>query len=172
MGYFLENWGSFVGLVGIIISTAGLLAALVAMRRAGKARDAAEASETASRETRDAITGALVVVELQRAIALIQRIKVLLREERWGVSLEHYQPLRAMLADINGRYSFSNPEHHQFLNDAMTQVTKSEEAISEWIRRGSEHSTGLDAQNVLNAIQSRLEQMAGSTGFSDDQQGG
>ena len=104
MGYFFDNWGSFAGLLGVVISAAGLAAAWVG---AGKARDSAEAAELASRETRDAITAVLVVVELQRAIALIQRIKVLLSDEHWRTSLEHYQPLRAMLSDV--KYGSRSP---------------------------------------------------------------
>ena len=51
MDYFIENWESFVGLIGVIISIGGLIASLVAMYRAGKARDAATAATTASKET-------------------------------------------------------------------------------------------------------------------------
>ena len=129
MGYFFDNWGSFAGLLGVVISTAGLAAAWVAMQRAGKARDSAEAAELASRETRDAITAVLVVVELQRAIALIQRIKVLLSDEHWRTSLEHYQPLRAMLSDVKVRFPFPHSEDVETIQTAIGQLTAMEDTV-------------------------------------------
>ncbi len=163
MGCFLDNWGSFASLVGVIISAAGLAAALVAMQRAGKARDSAAAAELASRETSEAIAAVLLVVELQRAIALIQRIKVLIRDGLWLVSLEHYQPLRAMLSDIKGRFPISQSEYARILDDGIRQVTVMENSISSARASGGDPSVQGEPAEVLNNLQEDLEQIASST---------
>jgi hypothetical protein len=59
MDYFLDNWGSFVGVLGVIISTGGLVIAFIAMVRAGKAREAAAAAEEATRDTQRSISTTL-----------------------------------------------------------------------------------------------------------------
>jgi hypothetical protein len=163
MGYFLDNWGSFASLVGVIISAAGLAAALVAMQRAGKARDSAEAAELASRETRDAITGVLVMVELQRAIALIQRIKDLIQDDLWVLTLGHYQPLRAMLADIRGRFQSAHPIDLQVLQDAINQVTVIDDVVAKILKDGLDPSVETDVREILNELQAQLERMASAT---------
>ena len=100
MNYFLENWGSFVGVLSLVITIIGFI---IAIRRATQAR-------TASREARAAVIRVLSIADLQRAIALIQRLKDLHRDSKWAATLEHYQPLRAMLADINSRLSLQSSE--------------------------------------------------------------
>lgn len=70
MDYFVDNWGNFVGLLSLVITIIGFG---VAIHRATQARESAAGAEAASQETRDAITRVLAVVDLERAIALIQR---------------------------------------------------------------------------------------------------
>ena len=91
MEYFLVNWGSLVSLVSLIIT---VIMAGIAKWRASQARASATAAETASIEARSAITRVLTIVDLERAIALVQRLKVLHREAKWEACLEHYPVLR------------------------------------------------------------------------------
>ena len=76
MDYVLQNWGSFIGLIGVGVSIGVLIASLVAVYRAGKARDAAAAAEIASNDTQVEITKVLAIVDLERAIGLIERVTV------------------------------------------------------------------------------------------------
>ena len=87
MDYLLDNWGSFIGVAGLVITILGVIISYLAFRRAGKARDAAAAAEIASKETRAAMTRYLTAVDLQRAIALLQRLKEMHRANRWETCL-------------------------------------------------------------------------------------
>lgn len=98
--YLLDNWGSFVSALGFVATLIGLL---LVYRRAGEARTSAAAARTAAQETREAISSVLTIVDLERAIAMVQRLKQLLTDGKWEVSLELYQPLRVMLTNINAR---------------------------------------------------------------------
>jgi hypothetical protein len=166
MDYFLNNWGSFVGVIGVIISTGGLVIAFIAMVRAGKAREAAAAAEEAARDTQQSISTTLANVDLQRAIALVQRLKVLHREENWEASLEHYQPLRAMLSDINGRHPLPKQEQHTILREAIPLIRSIEDLVSRSLRSGKDPTLEGDVDVILNSIQESLEQIASSTHFA------
>ena len=123
----LNQWGGLIGLIGAIISSFGLVVAFVAAYRAQRAR---EAAEEASEATRAAITRSLTTVDLERAIALVQRLKDLHRANKWETSLEHYQPLRVMLAEIRSRHSSLTPKLRQALDDAILNVREIENAVS------------------------------------------
>ena len=166
MDYFLDNWGSFVGVLGVIISSGGLIITFVAMVRAGKAREAATAAEEATRDTQRSISTVLANVDLQCAIALVQRLKVLHREENWEASLEHYQPLRAMISDINGRYPLPREEQHTILREAIPQIRVIEDVVARSLSSGRDPAQEKDLDIVLNFIQESLEQIASSTYFS------
>jgi hypothetical protein len=160
MDYLLDNWGSFVGLVSLIITIIGFA---VAIRRATQARKAAE-------EAREAIVRVLTVADLQRAIALIQRLKVLIRESRWEASLEHYQNLRSMLADIAARQPNPTPESRSTIQAAIPQITVIEINIDRAIRNGTDPSGLRNFNRVLSSIQANLEEIASSTPFADSEE--
>lgn len=164
--YFLDNWGSFVSAVGVIISTGGLIVAFIAMQRAGKARDAAAAAQSATQETRAAITRALTTIELERAIALVQRLKELHRAQRWDASLGLYQTLRVMLADIDSRHPEPTLELHNTLRGAIPQITVIENSVDRAIRENGEPAGSRNFNRELNTIQSSLEEIASTTHFT------
>ncbi len=172
MDYFLDNWGNIASGLGVAVSLLGLWAAVIAMQRAGKAAVSADAAEQASQETHTAMTQTMAVVDLQRAIALVQRLKALQRDANWEASLEHYQPLRAMLADINGRHSLPTLEQQESLREAIPQITVIEDTIARALRDGKDPSQEGDFDETLNAIQMNLEQIAGSTYFAGAEAGG
>ena len=164
--YFLDNWGSFASALGVIVSVGGLAAALIAVYRAGKARDAATAAEFASEETRSAITRVLTTVDLERAKALVQRLMALHRASKWDASLEHYPTLRVMLADIDSRHPDLTPELHNTLKEAVPQITVIEDNVDRAIREGRDPSGLRNFNRVLNSIHSDLTQIASSTQFT------
>lgn len=165
MGYFLDNWGSFASLTGILISAAGLWAAVVAMGRAGKAKESAEAAELAALQTRKAITAELAVIELQRAIALIQRIKDLIQDNRWEVTQAHYQPLRTMLSDLSERFPPVDSDDLQMLHAAIFNVTVIDNTVARKLTGSENLLEEADVREVLNGIQSNLERVASRTYF-------
>jgi hypothetical protein len=130
-----------------------------------KPATSAAAAEVASHETRDAITRVLTVVDLERAKAVIQRLKDLHRDNKWEAGLEHYQPLRAMLADIDARHPAPTPEVHTTLREAIVQVRVIEDSVDRALRENNEPSGARHFNRVLNTTQVHLEQIASSTHF-------
>ena len=171
MDYFLDNWGSVASVLGLVVTAAGGIISYLAFRRAGKARDAAAAAEVASKETRAAMVSALAVVDLQRAIALLQRLKALHRDRKWEIGLEQYQPLRAMLADIEGRHALPDPEQHKALREAIPQLQFIEDAVASALAEGREPSPAAGFDQTLNSIQTSLEGIASATYFADREGG-
>ena len=84
------NWGSVVSVLGLVATVVGLILVFL---RAGEAQKSADASKEAAQETQQAITSILNIVDLQKAIAMVQRLKRLHIEKKWEVCLELYQPL-------------------------------------------------------------------------------
>jgi hypothetical protein len=85
--FLIHNWGNVSSVVGVIVSAVGLVWAVSAARGA---RSAAQAAEQSTIETRDSISHHLLVVDLQQAVDLIQRLKFLHNNGHWEVALEHY----------------------------------------------------------------------------------
>ena len=160
------NWGSLASVVGVFVSLAGLSWAI---REARRARSAAQAARAAASETRSYIARHLQVVNSERAIALIQRIKLLHEIDRWEVAMEQYQPLRAMLADIIARCPESQPEIRGKLTTARNLVGRMENFVGERISQGISEDDRSLLNRELNSIQSDLEELVSAMGFGDSQ---
>ena len=165
MSYFLDNWGSVVGIVGVIVGLIGVGFSVAAFYRAGKARDAAEA---ASKQTGTAIALVLTTVDLERAIALVQRLKGLSWDGRWEISLEHYQPLRVMLSNIRSRHPAPTPELQRQLEQSILQITYVENTVYQAVIVDSEPPERLMFNMMLNDIQVHLEEIASSIYSSEN----
>lgn len=155
MSYLLDNWGSFVSLVGLVATVIGLI---VVFRRAGEARTSAADARTAAQETQQAITDVLKIVDLERAIAVVQRLKQLNRDRKWEVSLELYQPLRVMLTNINARSTIETLD----IREAIPQIRVMENTITYALAEGDEPAETNRFFGVLNDIQVSLEAVASS----------
>lgn len=167
-----NNWGSIASVVGVAVSLLGFWAAVVAMKRAGKARDAAAAAQEASQEARTTVTRIITSVDLDRAIALIQRLKLLHRDGKWEASSGHYQDLRQMLVDIGARHPEPSQELRETLRLATAQISAIEMSVD---RALSDHNDPRGAANfnrALNTIQEHLEEISSSTHFAVPETGG
>ena len=150
---------------GLIASLGGLVWAIKARRAAVAAESAAEAAERGAKEAASSIGRALSVVDLRKAIDLIQRLKDLHRQNRWEAAMEHYQPLREMLSSIIIRHADLEPGERARLFEARTMIAYMERQVDEALAYGKrvENPTAMNSQ--LNQIQSDLEDMAGAVGF-------
>jgi len=155
MSYVFDNWGSFVSLLGLAATVFGLG---IVFRRAGEARKSAANAQIAAEEARAAITGVLTIVDLERAIAVVQRLKQLNRDRKWEISLELYQPLRVMLTNIITRGTIEREE----LRVAIPQIRIIEDSVTRAISEGVEPSGARNYPRVLNDIQVSLEGIASS----------
>lgn len=94
MGYFLDNWGSFIGAISLVVTVAGFA---LAIYRVGQAQKAAAAAEEASKNTAESITKVLAIVDLERAMGLIERLRAFHRGSQWSAAIGHYPDLRYSL---------------------------------------------------------------------------
>ena len=168
MNWLGDNWGSVVSSVGLVIAVTGIG---LAVYRAGQAEKAAKAAENASTEARNTITRALTIVDLQKAIDLIQRVKLLHRDGKWEASLEHYQTLRPMLADISMRHPSPTEAFRTNIREAIPQFTLIEDNIDKAILEGEMPVETTRINSVLNQVQEHLEEAA-STVFITEVQAG
>ena len=144
-------------MIGAILSLIGLVAAVVAAYRAKRAEAAAE---EAKRETRVAMARALTIVDLERAIGLVQRLKYLHQEGQWLVSLALYQMLRVMLIGIEARHPDVAPEWQLQLQEAILQITEIDNKVSIAVVEDIAPSGLKEFVEVLNVIQVNLERMS------------
>ena len=162
--FVAANWGGLVSVLGVVVSSVGLGWAISEARRA---RNASQAAQDAARETRSYIARHLQAVDLERAIALIQRIKDLHNGDRWQSAMEQYQPLRAMLADISARCPESQTELRAKLDTARVLVTRTEDLVGERSGQAIEDTERSEINQGLNLIQSALEELSSALGFGN-----
>ena len=167
MEYLADNWGSLASVTGVVVSLAGLAWAIIEARGA---RSASQAARAAANETRSDIARYLQAVDLQRAIALIQRIKLLHDTGRWDAALEQYQSLREMLSYIIARCPESQTGIRSRLAIARAAVTGIENAVGRSIRQGIEERDRSRLNQRLNRIQSDLEELASDAGYGNPQE--
>ena len=151
MDYLVENWSGFVGVLGVIVSAAGLW-------YAREARRAAKSAEEAAKDARQALTRTLSLVDVERAVALISRLKLLHRIGHWDSALELYQYLRRMLSDIYENTHEDLKEIRVALSEAIPKITDLENQVASARNENKiPDSSKLDA--ILNNIQQNLEKL-------------
>ena len=123
----------------------------------------------AARETRDQIALHLQTVDLERAIGLIQRIKLLHDTDRWEAATEQYQALRAMLSDIIARCPDDQKESLDQMANSRMVVRDIEDLVGERATQPIDGHSRAKLNQSLNSIQSALEELASSMGFGNSQ---
>ena len=164
MEFFLDHWGDIFSVIGVVVSMVGLF---WAVREAKGARSAASAAEKATIETKDSIGRHLVTIDLQRAVGLIQRLKLLHSANRWDAALEQYQSLRAIISDIIARYPELDTEIRRRLSLARHQIRRMEDLVEDSAGQGLETDEWAPLNHRLNEIQSDLESIASTMEFGD-----
>lgn len=152
-------FGNSATLVGIGVSLVGLVWAI----------SAAQGARSAARETRDQVARHLQTVDVQRAIGLITRIKILHVNKQIVASYEHYQTLREMLSYVIVRCPKHAVEFQEKLANGRVQIRIMEDYVD---KRRHDPDTEFDPSSlnrILNGIQSDLEDLASSLGFGDSQ---
>ena len=156
MDYFTENWGSFVGVLGLLASIGGLVYAFLARRAA---RSAEQAAREARQETRRTVSRSRRSADTGRAIALIKRLKVLHRDGRWDYALELYQELRSILSDVHASMPDDLAEIRDTISDAIRRVTELEDEVNRARYENREPSDVPQLDGVLSDIQEKLERL-------------
>ncbi len=157
--------------LGFLASVLGLLVSLIglgwAIKVAKGARNASEEARKASFDTRSRIVNHLQTVSVQRAIGLIQRIKLLHESDQWDRALEQYQVLREMISHIVNSYPESDWEGIARLSTARTRIGEMEVAVGRSAAQGMADRQRIRFQHELNQIQSDLEDLASSSTMGD-----
>ena len=165
---FLQNhWGDLASALGLIASLGGLVWAIKARRAAVAAESAAEAAERGAKEAASIIGRALSVVDLRKAIDLIQRLKRLHRQNRWEAAMEHYQPLREMIGEIQSRYPDWDESDREKMSEYRNQITIIEQRAEYFVSNAEtvQQDDVASMNGQLNEIQEFLEERAGEAGF-------
>ena len=166
MEFWSTTWGDIFAVVGVIASLSALGWAIW---EAHGARTASLAAEVAAEAARDQLARHLQTVDLQRAIALMERIKNLHDDDRWEAAREHYQTLRAMLSDVIVRCSEGQTEVRERLTTSRAFVTSMEDFVREQGSRAISDRERSRVNQELNGIQSVLEELASYVGFGGSQ---
>ena len=151
MGYFVENWGNFVGLLGLLASVGGLFYACLARR-------AAKSAEKAAREARQALTRTISAIDIERAKAIIDRLMEVHLQGNWDYALGLYQDLRRTLSEIEAGIPIDLMDYRNSVRQAIPQIT----AMINLVNRSRDGSGDTVSDNVsnrneiLNGIQQSL----------------
>ena len=155
--FFLGHWGDLSSVAGVIVSIIGLTWAVIVARGA---RSSAEAAKQATLDTKDSIGKHLLAIDLERAINIIERLKLLHRNENWEAALENYQTLRAMLSAITARYPANESELRERISKATESISAMELEIDSWVVYQLQTIDVVKLNQELNDIQSDLEDMS------------
>lgn len=164
-----------VGAGGLAASIVGLVFAYLARRAAKSAEFAAtsaeDAAQSARMEARRALTRDLSSVDIERAIALINRLKGLHRQENWGAALVLYQDLRRTLGEIRAGLPTSLDQFGEKINEAVPQVTIMEDQVSRALYESTPLENAPELSEILNAIQQDLETLQTKVTYPDSSGG-
>lgn len=137
---------------GLVASIVGVVYALLA-RRAAKSAAAAAANEA-----RDSVSHTLCLVSAQRALSTIDRLRVLLQEQRWDASVELYRQLRTLLNDVRGttpENSYYRPE----LDRSIGQLMVNQLLVQEGVAAGRDPEGIYTLRDTLKSIEATLESL-------------
>ncbi len=163
MYYVVENWGSFIGVLGLVASIGGLVYAFLARR-------AAKSAEQAASEAHGAITRRLSLVDVQRAVALIGRLKDVHYQRNWDYALGLYAELRIILGEIGASIPENFAQHRNSIRSAIPQVT----TLANTVRRSRYENENEEPDDIpsldetLSEIQESLETLQSSMMYTDE----
>ncbi len=163
MDFLIANWGSFIGVLGLAASIGGLVYAFLARR-------AAKSAEQAASEARHAITRRLSLVDVQRAVALIDRLKDVHYQRNWDYALGLYAELRMTLSEIGTSIPENFDQYRSLIRSAIPQVI----ALENLVRRSRYENEDREPENIssldetLSEIQENLETLQSSMMYTDE----
>ena len=164
MDFLIDHWGSLASVIGVLVSVVGLGWVVIVARGA---RSAAQAAQKATDEARDNIRRNLQLMDLERSIALIERIKLLHSIGRWESASELYPVLRAMISAIIARISEKEIDLRQRLAMSRTSIVTMQEYIESHANRELETDHRQRINRELNTLQVELEDIASTMGLGN-----
>ena len=163
-GFWVSNWGNWISLAGLFVSSVGLV---VIFLQARKARIASQAAEKVATQTSERIARYLQAVSLERAIASVQRVKLLHRFGQWEASLEQHQILRTLITGIVSRMRPDNNQNRSVLITDQHLLRTIERAVAEQVNQGNQPNMAANFYQAVDQIQSDLESLIGGDESGD-----
>ena len=165
MDFLSDHWGGLASVIGVVVSVIGLAWAII---EASRARSAAQSAEQIAEEVKlEAFENTkrhLLMVDIERAIDLIQRLKLLHIIGRWDAALEQYQALRWLVSSIIPRCPELEDELRGRLSGARLVIRDIENTVASPGRPGLNARVEARFTRRLNEIQSDLEDVATEVG--------
>ena len=154
----MEWWNLGVGSAGLAASIVGLIFALFALLAATSAKKAAN-------EAHNAVTRSLSLMDVERAVGLISRLKEVHRRGNWEYAIGLYQDLRRTLSEIRSSIPPSWSESRNDISGAIPQVTALENLVGRSFYENENGEPGdiprldetlSDIQQSLESLQSHI----------------
>ena len=165
MDFLSDHWGGLASVIGVVVSVIGLAWAII---EASRARSAAQSAEQIAEEVKlEAFENTkrhLLMVDIERAIDLIQRLKLLHIIGRWDAALEQYQALRRLITSIVPRCPELETGLISRLSAARFVIRDMENAVASPRPEGLTAGVKATLTQRLNDIQGDLEDIATTTG--------
>ena len=153
-GFLSAFWSDLVTAIGLLLTLAGLVAAILL---AWGAKSASEAAKDAANKSRSQMSRELQLGDLQRTIGLINSIQILQRVDRWEASTALYPWLAAMLTIVIGHCPPEKVEIRENLSTLRASVVKIDDPFS-----GRNVSSEIERDQInrtLNLIQTTMYEL-------------
>ena len=170
----MDWWNLGVGIGGLVAGSLGLFFAYLAHRSAELAKGAAISAEDAANaariEARQALSRNLSSIDVERAVALIGRLKDIHDRRNWDYALGIYPDLRRTLSQIGESIPVDLSQYGSSINRAVPQIT----AMENLVRRSREENESGEPEDIssldetLNEIQQDLETLQSNMMYSDE----
>ena len=143
--------GLILGAIGLVVSAAALVVAVLQIR---KTQSAAERAADAATEAREAVFRTLDISQLAQAIALIEFLKELHRNGDFSRALDRYTPLRQLITSLQTRQI---EEDKDSFDNAIMQLIAMETTVNDAVCTGKQIDLAQIDSNLLN-IQQALDE--------------
>ena len=107
-------------------------------------------------------------IDVERAVALISRIKETHHQRNWAYALGLCQDLRRTLSQIAESMPHNLIQHRESIHRAIPQVTAMENLVRRYRHEGREPEDVSSLDVALSEIQQKLEALQGYMMYSDE----
>lgn len=158
MEFLQDHWGDLFSVAGFVIA---LWAAL-----------SARAAKSAANEARDRIVRTLTVVDVQKAVSLIENLKYRQADSRWEAALDRYPDLRELLFNLEAQLPESDTREMPSSKEPVRHsLWRSIRTYSRNIRKPENHTWAVLTSNpdVLEQFREGLIAAAAQVAQTEDQ---
>jgi phage shock protein A len=129
----LSHWGNISSIVGVALSLLGLGVSvggfILTLRSVAKSKQAAEDAKHAAEKAQSEILRSDTMIELASAMAAMEEIKRLQRQQAWPLLPDRYSALRNALTMIRATRPGLSEDHKAAIHGAIEQFRSIETKI-------------------------------------------